>query len=238
MYAKQKQVIESFVRVQAFLAANPAPPPATYAGPAEVLNDAVLQLRAFAGDQVYGRQLSAAEMRRQEQMIERIVNRHMRPIVAIARSQIDEDSDVRIPEALKLPRAGIGVTKFFAAAGAMIKAVREFQETFVAQGRPADFIAQFEAAVGELNQVLSARGTLLGTHVGARKGLYVFLRRGRRAVDRLDSIVRVAFEGNEVVLEKWRVAKRVQAVRGGSSVALELETIEPTLPPAPQPAAA
>jgi hypothetical protein len=39
--AKQKQVIESFVRVQAFLGANPAPAPATYAAPAEVLDEAV-----------------------------------------------------------------------------------------------------------------------------------------------------------------------------------------------------
>lgn len=63
MYAKQKQVIESFARVQAFLAANPAPPPATYVGPAEVLEESVRQLRSYAGDQVYRVQLSAAEVR-------------------------------------------------------------------------------------------------------------------------------------------------------------------------------
>jgi hypothetical protein len=62
------------------------------------------------------------------------------------------------------------------------------------------------------------------------------LRRGRRVVDRLDSIVRVAFEGNAVVLEKWRVAKRVQAIRGGSSSAADETLLTP--PPAPQPAAA
>jgi hypothetical protein len=238
VYAKQKQVIESFVRVQAFLKANPAPPPATYAGPGQVLDEAVRQLRSFAGDQVYGQQFSAAEMRRQEQMMQRIIDRHMRPIVTTARAQIDVGSDVRLAAALKLPRSGVGVNKLLAAAEAMIQGAKQFEDVFITNGLPADFIAQFVAAVAELEQVLGSRGTLVGTHVGAKKGIYVMLRRGRRAVDRLDSTVRVAFEGNEVVLEKWRVAKRVQAIRGGSSSSpIDVTTLEPT-PPGPQPAAA
>jgi hypothetical protein len=242
VYAKQKQVIESFVRVLGFLRANPANPPATYAGPGEVLEESVRQLRSFAGDQLYGRQFSAAELRRQEQVMQRIADRHMRPIVTIARAQIEVGSDVRLPDALKMPRSGIGVTKFLQATEAMIKWARTFEATFVANGRPADFIAQFVAATAELEQVLDSRGTLVGTHVGAKKGMRVMLRRGRRAVDRLDSVVRVAFEGNEVVLEKWRVAKRVQAIRGVSSSANEVTPVEqlpaPASTAAPEPAAA
>ena len=104
MYGKQKQVIDSFVRVLAFIGANPAPPPATYAGPAEVLDDAVRQLRGYAGDQLYGRRSDSAEARRQKQMMKRSVDRHMRPIVTIARAQIEPDSDVRLPEALRATR--------------------------------------------------------------------------------------------------------------------------------------
>lgn len=238
MYAKQKQVIESFVRVQAFLAAHPAPAPATYAGPAEILDDAVRQLRTYAGDQVYGRQLSTAEVRRQQQAMKRLVDRHMRPIVTIARAQHEADPDVRLPEALKLPRSGLGVVKLLAAAEAMVKAARGFEATFVSNGRPADFIAQFEGAIAGLNDVLSVRGTLLGTQIGAKKGLFVMLRRGRRAVDRLDAVVRVAFENDPVVLEKWRIAKRVQGIRGGSSPAKPEAAIELVPPSGPQPAAA
>lgn len=40
IYANQKQVIESLVRMPAFLAAHPASPPDTYAGPADALDDA------------------------------------------------------------------------------------------------------------------------------------------------------------------------------------------------------
>lgn len=238
MYAKHEKVLDSFGRVLAFLGTNPAPPPATYAGPAETLDEAVRQLRSYAGDQLFGRDLSAGELRRQQQLMKRIVDRHMRPIVTIARAQIEPNSDVRLPRALKLPRSGVGVSRLIDAADAMIKAARQFEATFVANGRPADFIAQFEAAIAELKQVLGVRGTLVGTHVGARKGIYVMLRRGRRAVDRLDAIVRVAFEGNEVVLEKWRVAKRVQAVRGGSTARVEVPAPEQTPTLIPQPTAA
>jgi hypothetical protein len=181
--------------------------------------------------------LSAAEVRRQEQVMKRIVDRHMRPIVTLARALAEADADVRLPEALKLPKSGIGVTKLLAAAEAMIKAARGFEAKFVANGRPADFIAQFEAAIAGLNEVLSARGTLLGTHIGARKGIYVMLRRGRRAVDRLDAVVRVGFEGDPVTLEKWRVAKRVQQSRGGLS-AVEVPLLAQPTTGAPQPTAA
>ena len=238
MYAKQKQVIESFARVQAFLAAHPAPPPASYAGPAEVLEESVRQLRSYAGDQVYGVHLSAAEVRRQRQLMQRLVDRHMRPIVTIARAQIEANSDVRLPEAVQLPKAGIGVIKLLAAAEAMINTAREFEPVLISNGRPADFIAQFAAAIAEVDQVLGVRGTLAGRQIGAKKGIYVMLRRGRRAVDRLDSVVRVAFEGNEVAMEKWRVAKRVQAIRGGSSSSAEGTAIEQPLVITPQPTAA
>ena len=41
MLSKQKQVVEAFQRVQAFLVANPAPAPASYADPKQVLDDVV-----------------------------------------------------------------------------------------------------------------------------------------------------------------------------------------------------
>jgi hypothetical protein len=221
MYAKQQRVIESYVRVRAFLEAHPVTGPMSYAGPKEVLDEAVRRLREYAGDQVSGRQLNRAELRRQEQLIKRVMDRQMRPIVTIARAQIEPESDVRLPEALKMPRDGIGVTKFLQACDGMIAAAKPFEATFVANGLPVDFLAQFIAAKGELEAVLGTRGTLVGTHVGAKKGLEVQLRRGRKAVDRLDSVVRIAFEGDAVALEQWRVAKRAHAVRVGAPAVVE-----------------
>jgi hypothetical protein len=46
----------------------------------------------------------------------------------------------------------------------------------------------------------------------------VQLRRGRPAVERFDSIVRVSFDGDEVTLTRWRTARRVQLLPGGVGV--------------------
>ena len=98
----------------------------------------------------------------------------------------------------------------------MIEAARQFEAVFVANGLPADFLAQFAAARNELERLTGGRATQVCTHVAARTGLQVQMRRGRRAVDRLDAIVRASFRGDDVVLTTWRAAKRVHQVPGGA----------------------
>jgi len=217
MIAKQKQTLESFVRVRAFLEAHPVAGPLSYTGARETLDEVVLRLREYAGAQITGRQLSRAELRRQAQLIKQLFDRHIRPIVAIARAQIEPESDVRMPVALRMPRISLGVTKILQVCDGMIEAVRPFEAVFIAHGLPADFLARFSGARNELEQLLGDRATLIGTHVGARTGLQVQFRRGSRAVERLDSVVRASFEGDEVTLTRWRSAKRIQKVPGGSA---------------------
>ena len=194
MIAMQKQTLESFVRVRAFLETNPVAGPLSYTGARETLDEVVRRLREFAGAQITGRELSRAELRLQRQLIQRLLDRHMRPIVAIARAQIDPESDVRMPAA-----------------------ARAFEAAFVANGLPADFLARFTSARNELEGVLGGRAALIGTHVGARTGLRVQVRRGRHAVDRLDAVVRASFDGDEVTLDTWRAAKRVHQRPGGAA---------------------
>lgn len=215
MKVKQKQVLESLVRIQAFLEAHPVTGPLTYAGARETLDEVVRRLREFAGAQVTGRQLSSAELRRQRQLVQQLVDRHIRPVVAIARAQIEPDSDVRMPAAIRMPRAAGGITKFLQDCDGLIEAARPFEAAFVAHGLPADFLARLAAARTELERVLGARATLIGTHIGAREGLAVQVRRGRRAVERLDSVVRASFDGDDITLAKWRAAKRVHQLPGG-----------------------
>ncbi len=214
MKSNQKQNVEAFVRVRAFLEANPVTGPLSYAGPRETLEEVVRRLREYAGAQVTGRELSSAELRLQEQLIQRLIDRHMRPIVAIARAQIEPESDVRMPAAIRMPRAGARATRILQACDGMIEAARAFEAAFVANGLPADFLARFTTARNELEGVLGGRATHIGTHVAARKGLEVQMRRGRRAVERLDAVVRASFDSDPVKLAAWRVAKRVQRVPG------------------------
>ena len=217
MIAKQKQMLESFVRVRAFVEAHPVAGPLSYGGAPETLDEVVPRLREYAGAQITGQALSRAEIRLQAKLVQQLVDRHMRPIAAIARAQIEPESDVRMPAAIRMPRTGVGVTKMLQACDGMIAAARPFEAAFVANGLPADFLARFSSARNALESMLGGRATLIGTHVGARTGLEVQIRRGRSAVDRLDAVVRASFDGDEVTLAKWRVAKRVHQLSGGAS---------------------
>ena len=87
----------------------------------------------------------------------------------------------------------------------------------IANGLPADFLARFTSARNELEATQSGRATLVGTHVGARAGMQVQIRRGRGALDRLDAVVRAAFDGDEETLAKWRNAKRVHQLTTASA---------------------
>ncbi|HVH40184.1 MAG TPA: hypothetical protein VM764_09175 [Gemmatimonadaceae bacterium] len=226
MIAQQQQVLESFVRVQAFLEEHPVSGPLNYVSARETLDGVVPRLREFAAEQLTGRALSRAEARLQRQLVRQLVDRHMRPIVSVARAQIEPDSDVRLPRAIRMPNPHLGVTKILQASDSMIEAARAFEAVLVANGLPADFLARFTAARDRLESVLGNRATLVGRHVGAREALRVHLRRGRRAVARLDAVVRASFDGDTVTLARWRVAKRVQRLAGGASRGTTPESVE------------
>lgn len=74
--------------------------------------------------------------------------------------------------------------------------------------------------------MLGGRAAHIGTHVAARKELEVQMRRGRRAIDRLDAVMRASFDGDEVTLAAWRAAKRVRKVPGGSAARASEEEVE------------
>jgi len=225
---KQKQVIESLLRVQAFLGANPAPAPVSYGPSKDMLDDVVGQLGEHTGAQVLGLQLSKAQQKRQIVVARKLRDHHMRPIVTIAKSGVDVDPG--IADAFRLPPANAGVVRLIAAAEAMREAAGPIAASFVTAGRAADFVEQLAAAITALRESVGGRGTILGTHIGAKAGIKQQLRRGRLAVARLDSIVRVAFEGNDVVLARWGAVKRVRAVPvvAGSDGSTEL--VPATLP--------
>ena len=218
MIARQKQMLETFVRVRAFLEAHPVAGPLSYGGAPETLDEVVPRLREYAGAQITGQALSSAELRLQAKLVQQLRDQHMRPIAAIARAQIEPESDVRLPAAIRMPQTGLSVTMILQACDGMIAAARPFEAAFVANGLPADFLARFTSARNALEGMLGGRATLIGTHVGARVGLQVQIRRGRSAIDRLDAVVRASFDGDEVTLARWRAAKRVHQRAGGAAV--------------------
>jgi hypothetical protein len=229
MNSQQELVMDSCARVRAFVQVNPATGHPGFEQAKAAFDEAMGRLRGYASLRISGRELGRAELRRRDQLIERLRLRHMRAIVTIARAQIEPNSDVRLPVALRMPRRPLSVARMLQACDAMIEAARPFEAVFVANGLPEDFLAQFRQARDELERAVDGRATLVGSRIGAGKGLEVQLVRARRAVDQLDAIYQAAFEGNEAVLVEWRRAKRIWKRPGGSRV---LELVEGT-PEAP-----
>ena len=233
MQGSQKQLIEAYQRVQAFLGANPAPDPASYAEPKRVLDEVVAELMDHSSAQVSGQQSSQAEKRRQDAAMRTLRDRHMRPIVRVARFAIQLDPGIE--QDLRMPTSTLGVVKLLSAAKTMREKAAPYKEVFVKNGLPADFLERFVEAESAVARATVNRGTNVGKHVGARAGLTDQLKRGRRAVDALDAIVLNAFADKPVVLAAWRVAKRVKALPGGGRITT---SDSPATPPAVTPEAA
>jgi hypothetical protein len=226
MQVRWKKVMESFQRVQVFLGAHPAPAPMTYAEPKEILDTVIAKLSDHLTNQVSGRRLSQAEKRRQDALSEKLREHHLRPIAAIARAS--SFSTPGIDRALRIPRKNSGVLNLLTDARSIRNSILLYQPMFVRNGRPADFLEQLDAAIKAIDDAVAGRGSQVRRHVGAKAGIRKELVRGRQAVDMLDSIVRIAFEGQEDVLAEWGVAKRVQSLPTASASASdELPVIVP-----------
>jgi hypothetical protein len=209
METKQRQVIDMIVEVVAFLAGHPAIDPASYAVPKQVLDEAVLALRGYAGAQLSGKTLKQAATEQAESLARLLVDWHIRPLVTIAQG-VDEEG---VLPRMTLPRTGLSFNRLIAFADSVVDTARPYEARFVEAGRPADFLAQLTAARNDLEAALATRATQRGKQIGATKGIQVQLRKSRAAVKRIDALVRIAYGSNPVVLERWKAAKRVVTVR-------------------------
>ena len=236
MQARQQKLIESYQRVKVFLEANPASGTPGFAEAKAGLDAVVAQLTDHSTAQVSGRLLTKAERQRVTALMKRLKEQHMRPIATIAKAA--SDSIPGLIEELKMPRHALGALRLVAAARAMRGSAATYAETFVRAGRPQDFLERFDAAIVAVQDALGGHARTVGRRVGANAGLTQQLQRGRLALDVLDPIVKMAFEGNEVVLAQWRAAKRVRGVPGVSGTGAGDEPAPAITPSATQPTAA
>ena len=228
MKARQKQVIDMIVRVRAFLATQPAIDPASYAVALAALDGVIRQLREYAGAQLSGWTLKRAQLEKAEKIARRLMDWHIRPLVTIAEAL---SADGEPMPRLVQPPGDITFTRLIAAVDAVVDSARPFEAQFIEAGRPADFLAQLAAARAELERTLGDRAEERGKHIGATVGIAVQIRKARAAVKRLDALVRIAYEGNVVMLERWKAAKKVFAVPAASTARAAAES-HPDISPA------
>ena len=234
MQTRQRQVAESFQRVRSFVQEHPAIGTLTYASGLAMLDDVIEKVRTLASAEYRGREMSRAEVRRLQDQLQVLLDQHIRPLVTIARAQIDPASDVGLPAGLRMPTSRLNVSRAITVSDAMIDAARPYAAVLIANGLPTDFLEQFAAARDELVRLSGGRTAQVGAHKVARTSLPVQLLRGRRAVERLDAVVRASYRRDPGVLAAWMSAKRVQKVPGGPSVRVEEDdaTDAPAVPAA------
>ena len=214
MKSRQRRVIEAYQRVQGFLQAHPLSPPGDYGEPKQMLDDAVVRLTDHSREQVSGSRMRRAG-RENETALRRVLReQHLRPITLIAQAQLEGSPGLE--EALLMPAPTLPTIKLVAVAESFHRAVTPYESLFVRSGRPADFLAQLEAATQALQQALQSKERHLATQIGAGAGLNDEIVQGRRAIKMLEAIVRTSFPTANDVLAEWRSARRIRRPTGGN----------------------
>jgi hypothetical protein len=215
MLITQKQQIESYQRVQDFLKAHPPPESPGYLVQKKKFDDIVATLTNHSSGQAEGRRLRRAAVSRQPALRKALRDQHLAPIAQIARALLADAPGIE--KALRMPAYNLNPLRFIAEANAMRSAAAPYEAQFIEAGRPADFLAQLDAATEALRQSILGKARNLGQQVGARAGLASEIKRGRRLVDVLDTIVKAAFLDDADVLAEWRSAKRIRGVPSGAN---------------------
>ena len=114
MNQRQQQLMDSLVRVRAFLDAHPLAGMVNASSARQMLDEVEQRVRACAGAQHTGRDSSRMELRRQEDLIAQLLDQFIRPIVTIERAQLEPESDVGLPVGLRVPKLPIGPTRVLA----------------------------------------------------------------------------------------------------------------------------
>jgi hypothetical protein len=221
MLKRQKQAIEAYQRVQAFLNDHPPPDSPGYAKQKKRFDGVVARLVDHAANQVTGRRLRHAEVARQVALRRTLREEHLTPVAQIARATLADAPGIE--KALRMPDYYIAPLKLVAEARAMRAAAELYEAQFVKSGQPEDFLERLDGAVEALQRSVLKTSRELGRQVGATAGLEMEIRRGRPLVDIIDTIVRDAFRDNKDLLAQWRTAKRVRAVAGGAGTGRGVE---------------
>ena len=208
MQHRQKQVIESFQRVQGFLVTHPLPPPRGYGEPGALLDAVVNRLLEHGRDQVTGQRLKRASRESEKTLAGRLRRLHLKPITLIAQARLS--GSPAMDEALRMPRPKLPTTKLIVVARTFRNAAAQYEEIFIQSGRPEDFLVQLDAAIDAVEKAFDEKASRLGLQVAGTAELASELAEGRDAVKMLDAIVLTTFDGQLDVLAEWRSARRVR----------------------------
>ena len=231
MTQSQMRRLEALRRMQGFMDANASLLPTVSGAPARALLDtAVIAMLQYAVAQSQAQTELTSRTKVKATLREDLRMNHMQPIAAIAKK---EPATLGAMQDLKLPGKGTKDALLVSRGYAMAAAVATVSQTFIDQHLPADFIAQLQASVKAVDDLVQARNAALNALRSATQGVKFQFGITHTEVGVLSALVVKALKGRTDLITAWRTAKRVTAKPG---VVDGTGTATPVVPaPAPAP---
>ena len=131
---------------------------------------------------------------------------HLRPVTAFMRARRDEDATLA---AMARGDHRLRARQLARAATAVASVAEPHVDSFVSAGFPPDTLAQLALAAGSVQGIIDKRANTLASRMGITQGIEAGLREGRTAVAMLHAVISQRFSSDPVILEEWRIVRRV-----------------------------
>ena len=207
---------DSLDRVSAYFSANPpwttaTPAPANLATYLQQLNDVRATLEQYMTSQASSKNTALHQGAIIQSLREALWHEHLVPIRRIARAMLPESAG--LVKQFDAPGLNANSKKLIQSARAIANDAVPYQSVLVANGRPADFIDQLNAAANALEAAKTAQANAISVRKRASAEINKSNSAGRQAIHYLDAIMHSCFGKSPAIMAQWHQAKRVQLTR-------------------------
>ncbi len=178
MLGKQKQSIESLLRVQDFVARSGlSDASAEAARLVREFDEVVGRCQRATSHQVYGIRAGRACTHELHVAERRLRERHLRPLSRIA--QAANEQETGLSQVFRMPRRRLPITMLVGTAGTMRTLAEQHSALFRRYGRNAEFLSELDAAIDAVKVCVSRRNRAEQLQVGATAAIAVHLSEAR-----------------------------------------------------------
>ena len=164
------------------------------------LNEMIEKTQALCVEEEESRLRQLAETQRYQHLRMLLIQDHIAPIVAVARSAMVKDPGGRV---FRMPRGNPNAPRLAALAQGMAQAVAPRADLFIAGGLPEDFIARLHAAAGAMLASVVDRNLHRARRHGASKGIATNVRDANTIVRVIGTLVRTEARQDSDMLRGW-----------------------------------
>lgn len=206
----QQARLTSLQRVQVYLDENAASLGAVSRSTSRTdLDTAVTALQGYVAQQAHAEQEAQSRRVEKEQAREDLRINHLQPIAAIARKKL---TGTPAMQAFGLPHKNTSDINLIAMGKAMAQAAVQYEQVFVDQQLPADFLAQLTASVQAVQDAVNAQSAAKLRVNDATKSVKSQLSITTTDVKVLHGLVTKQLKDKPGLLGAWKNAKRVHVV--------------------------